>query len=492
MFESAEIGHKLKKETFEKQLPKLREALLDAQFDLWEQKRFPVVILLHGLESSGRSEMANALNNWFDPRRIDTYAEIEPTDEERERPFMWRFWRALPKKGTISIFLTSWYTPPFNIAFENGGKLGKRIDRTIEQINRFERMLADEGALVLKFWLHMSKPDQKRRIAAMYDDKDTRWRLTERDWHALEHYKRIRRIVGHGIRLTNQAHAPWHIVEATDRQYREMEIGRKIADRMRRRLDARIAAPCAAAPKPAPAIDGKRLLDALDHTQRLGENDYERLLDKYQRKLALLARDKKFARRSYVAVFEGFDAAGKGGAIQRVTNALDARVRKVIRIGAPNEEEAGYPYLWRFWRALPRRGRLTVFDRSWYGRVLVERIEGYCREEDWLRAFSEINDFEQDMIDNETCVTKFWLSITKDEQLRRFKEREAAGFKRFKIGPDDWRNRKQWDAYVDAVDDMVDRTSTGAAPWYLIEANDKRFARIKVLKTLCERIEATL
>jgi AMP-polyphosphate phosphotransferase len=206
----------------------------------------------------------------------------------------------------------------------------------------------------------------------------------------------------------------------------------------------------------------------------------------------MLTRHPKFKYMSVIMVVEGNDAAGKGGCIRRVTGALDARMYQVIPIAAPSEEERAQPYLWRFWRHLPRKGRVTIFDRSWYGRVLVERVEGYCSEADWMRAYSEINDFEAQMVRHHLLVIKFWLTITKDEQLQRFEAREKTGFKRFKITEEDWRNREKWEEYEMAVCDMVDRTSTKLAPWTLVEANNKYFARIKVLKTLCEQIEAKL
>ena len=194
-------------------------------------------------------------------------------------------------------------------------------------------------------------------------------------------------------------------------------------------------------------------------------------------------------RHALVAVFEGNDAAGKGGAIRRVTEALDPREYRIIPIAAPTDEELAQPYLWRFWRHIPARGQFTIFDRSWYGRVLVERVEGFCSQSDWLRAYGEINDFEESLADHGVVLVKFWLAIDKDTQHARFKEREATPHKRFKITDEDWRNREKWDQYVDAVEDMVDRTSTGLAPWTLVEANDKRFARVKVLRTINDALE---
>jgi len=193
-----------------------------------------------------------------------------------------------------------------------------------------------------------------------------------------------------------------------------------------------------------------------------------------------------------VLLFEGNDAAGKGGSIRRITQALDARTYRIIPVAAPTEEERAQPYLWRFWRHLPRKGRVAIFDRSWYGRVLVERVEGFCTHADWMRAYGEINDFEEQLVRNRTVVIKFWLAISQEEQLKRFKEREKIGFKRFKITEEDWRNREKWPLYEQAVCDMIDRTSTEIAPWTLVEANNKWYARLKVLKTVCTRIEKAL
>ena len=205
-----------------------------------------------------------------------------------------------------------------------------------------------------------------------------------------------------------------------------------------------------------------------------------------------MSRDKRFRERNCICVFEGNDAAGKGGAIRRITRSLDARFYRVIPVGAPAEEERAQPYLWRFWRHLPRQGRFTIFDRSWYGRVLVERVEELCSEHDWMRAYTEINEFEEQLINHGTILTKFWLAITPEEQLQRFQAREETGYKRFKITDEDWRNRARWPDYERAVCDMVDRTSTEYAAWSLVEANDKRHARIKVLRTLCENLEKNL
>jgi polyphosphate kinase 2 (PPK2 family) len=248
----------------------------------------------------------------------------------------------------------------------------------------------------------------------------------------------------------------------------------------------------AVAPPRSARVDSLDVLGALALDQTLSKSAYDTELEKWQGRLALLSRHPRFKEIAVVAVFEGQDAAGKGGTIRRITQALDARAYRGVSFAAPTEEERAQPYLWRFWRNLPRRGRFTLFDRSWYGRVLVERVEGYCTEADWRRAYGEINDFEAQLIEADTVVVKFWLAISKDEQARRFKAREGTPFKRWKLTPEDHRNRKKWDAYQTAVVDMIDATSTEIAPWTLVEANDKHFARIKVLKTLVKTVEARL
>ncbi len=491
MFESAELGHSVDKATYDKEVPALREALLAAQYDLLSRKAFPVVVLVGGVDGAGRGETVNLLNEWMDPRHVATHAMGAPSDEELERPPMWRFWRELPPKGKIGIFFGSWYTAPIvDRVYRKTSPA--QLDQTLEEIVRFERMLVAEGALIVKFWLHLGKEAQRRRLKSLEKDPETRWRVTKQDWARFELYPRWRKTSEHALRETSRAEAPWTIVEGSDPRYRHLTVGKALLSVLRERLD-RPASASAAAPAPsAAAADGVDVLSALDLKKALTKKRYDRELLRFQGRLNVLSREKKFRKRSLVVVFEGNDAAGKGGSIRRVVGALDSRQVRVIPIAAPTEEERAQPYLWRFWRPLPRRGHVAIFDRSWYGRVLVERVEGFCKEADWRRAYAEINDFEEQLDRHGAVVVKFWLAIGKDEQLKRFQEREATGFKRFKIGPEDWRNREKWDAYADAVREMVERTSTDVAPWTLVESNDKYHARVKVLRTIVERLEEAL
>jgi len=491
MFESAELGQEISKADYEKEVPELREALLDVQHDLRESGKFQVIILIGGVDGAGKSETVKILNEWMDPRFIETNAMGAATEEELAHPPMWRFWRALPPRGKIGIFFGSWYTEPIvNMVY--GTIKGRDLDRALEGVIRFERMLLDEGALILKFWLHLSKDVQKKRLEKLEQNPETRWRVTETEWTHFKLYDKFRKISERALMHTSTPDAPWIIVEGTDPRYRYLTIGKEILSALRRRLDG---GEQSAVPKPAPAlppVDEKFQLKSLDFSQNMTKKEYDKELEKYQRKLNLLVRSRKFRKISAILVFEGSDAAGKGGGVRRVTGALDPRSYRIIPIAAPTEEEKLHPYLWRFWRNIPRNGNFTIFDRSWYGRLLVERVEGFCSPADWMRAYGEINDFEEQLARSGGVVIKFWLSITKDEQLKRFREREVTGFKRFKITEEDWRNRKRWNKYELAIGEMIDRTSTDTAPWTVVEANNKYYARVKILKEICTRIEAAM
>ncbi|HRQ58149.1 MAG TPA: polyphosphate:AMP phosphotransferase [Azoarcus taiwanensis] len=493
MFESAEVGHSVTKKEYDAALPDLRAGLLDAQFEMLEKRRFSVVVLINGVDGAGKGETVNLLNEWMDPRHIEAWAFDAPSTEEAERPYMWRFWRALPPRGKIGVLFGNWYTDPIE------GRVQKRLDASdfdqmLGQFNRLERMLVNEGVLLIKLWFHLGKNAQKQRFKALESDPKTRWRVTERDWRYYKLYDRYRDAAEQALRRTSTGEAPWIVVDGSDERYRALFVGRTLLAAIRRRLEAdeRHFLPRQSAPALTEVLDDRNFLNTLELDQPLGKRAYDELLEVMQGRLAMLTRDKAFRDRSLILVFEGNDAAGKGGAIRRVTAAMDIRHYRVIPIGAPTDEELAHPYLWRFWRQIPRRGRVAIFDRSWYGRVLVERVEGFCSEADWMRAYSEINDFEDALTSAGAVVVKFWLAISKDEQMARFQAREVMPHKRFKITEDDWRNREKWEAYEHAVCDMVDRTSTEISPWTVVEADNKRHARIKILRTICERLEAAL
>jgi len=490
MFESAEIGHRLAKKDYKQRVPELRAALLDAQYALLAQARSPVLVLVNGVDGAGKGETVNLFNEWMDPRHIRTEA-FGPSDaQELERPEMWRFWQVMPAKGRIGILFGSWYTDPI-LAHVMGKEKKARFTRRLEQIRKFERMLAAEGAVLVKLWFHLSKRAARERYKVLQSDPKNGWRVTQDDWERYKHYDEFITVSEQALRKTSTADAPWLVVEGADPAYRAVTAGQHLLDALHAAANSS-ARSAAAVAVPPPSFDGRTLLASFDYTRRLTGKKYEKELESLQARLANLSRDPRLAAHALVVVFEGMDAAGKGSTIRRVTQALDARHYRVVPVAAPSEEERAQPYLWRFWRHVPRPGHATLFDRSWYGRVLVERVEKFCGDADWMRAYDEINGFEEQLAQAGAIVVKFWMAITPDEQLRRFEERKATPHKNFKITEEDWRNRKKWPLYERAVIDMVDRTSTDVAPWHIVASDDKQFSRIEVLRHLCERIELVL
>ena len=491
MFESAEIGHKLKKSEFKREEPMLRQRLLDLQYRLLENGKFPVVILVNGVDGAGKGETVNLLNEWMDPRHIHTHAFGAMTDVEREHPEMWRFWRALPPKGRIGILFGSWYTDPI-LRRVMGHEKRAEFERRLGRIRRFERMLVAEGAVLLKLWFHLSKKAQKKRLKELSAHKQTAWRVGPGDWQRFKSYDEFADVCEDALRETSSGEAPWEVIEGSDHEYRSLTAGRMLEQALAERLKGAAPTLSPPVPPPAPPIDGRTLLASYDYKRALSREAYAKKLLKLQARLNELTRSKKMADRSIVMVFEGMDAAGKGSTIRRLTHAMDARFYRVVPVAAPTDEERAQPYLWRFWRHIPGHAKAAIFDRSWYGRVLVERVEKFCSELDWMRAYGEINEFEEQLTESGAIVAKFWMAITPAEQLRRFKAREKTSYKRFKITPEDWRNRKRWPQYEQAVNDMIERTSTDHAPWNVIASDDKLFARIETLERLCERIDSTL
>ncbi len=489
MFETAELHHTISEADYRKEVVVLRTELLQLQ-DALREADFSVIVLFQGVDGAGKGETVNLLNAWMDPRGIVTRAFGDPSDEEQERPAFWRFWRELPPKGRIGLFLSSWYSRPI-LDRVYGLTKTATFEQHLGRIAAFERMLVEDGTLLIKFWMHLGKKAQKERIESLAKDPRTRWRITEKDRKHCKWYDRFMDASEQALQKT--AIVPWTIVEGYDPHYREVIVGRMLRDAIRQRLapkETQAVLPVTVE-RPADSVRSD-LLSPLDGTLQLDKAAYLVRLEELQGKLNRLFRRAKQGGCSLVVVFEGWDAAGKGGAIRRVTGALDARDYQVIPIAAPTDEERAHHYLWRFWRHLPRRGRVIIFDRSWYGRVLVERVEGFTPPPGWMRAYAEITDFEEQLHEHGMLVVKYWLHITEEEQLRRFKERQGTPYKHYKITDEDWRNRAQWAHYEQAVHDMVERTSTHRAPWILVEANDKRYARIKVLKTLCDRLSAVL
>jgi polyphosphate:AMP phosphotransferase len=518
VFETAELGIRIPKKEYREREPLLREELLDLQQQLREFKEFPVIIVFAGVDGAGKSKTVNLLNEWMDPRWLVTHAYDTPTQEESERPEFWRFWRDLPPKGQIGMYLSSWYSQPVCEYAYNKTDLPMFIDR-LDRIARFENALAEDGAVILKFWMHLSRDAQKKRLKSLEKDPLTRWQVKERDWKHWGMYDQFVESAERTILRTSTGKAPWTVIEGEDENYRSLTVGTMIRDALAAKLDDSAAkrermetlqrevpeGKTSAVNKCGDAGDGKSsaetstasrppltILGTLDMSRSMKKTDYQQELKKYQAELSVLCRQALEQKISTVVLFEGPDAAGKGGAIRRITAPMQASNYRVIPIAAPTDEEAARHYLWRFWRQLPLAGRVQIFDRSWYGRELVERVEGFACEEEWKRAFAEINDFEDQLIDHGIVLVKFWIQISKEEQYARFKAREETPHKRWKLTEEDWRNRERWEDYELAVNDIIQHTSTVVAPWTLVEGDDKRYARIKVIRTLCQRLQEVL
>ncbi len=507
MFETAELGRKVGKGDYKKLVPEIRVELLEIQQKV-RQAGVPVLIVLAGVDGAGKGGTVNLLNEWMDPRWIETHAYQDPSDEERERPLFWRYWRDLPSRGSIGLFMSAWYSNPILQRVHEEIDHAE-LDESLNAINRFEKMLVDDGAIVIKLWMHLSKAAQKRRLKQLEADPLLSWKVSEKDWQNWRIYDRFVETAERTMQKSSTGHAPWHIVEGEDDNYRNLAVAAIVRDSLQRKLeqiDQGNGNGAAATSKEGESASDRlealtetlssqtSMLESMRRDLKLPKEEYKAALKEQQARLSqLFLRARQQGRSdSIILLFEGADAAGKGGAIRRITAALDARSYRVIPIAAPTDEERAHHYLWRFWRHIPRKGRVTIYDRSWYGRVLVERVEQFAREEEWLRAYSEINDFEEHLVSSGTLLLKFWVHVDPDEQLARFKLREKTPHKAWKLTDEDWRNRDKRSQYEEAVDDMIQRTSSTLAPWFLVEGNDKYYARIKVLTTLCDQLEQQL
>ncbi len=492
MFEAVELGRKVSRNEFDAREPDLHARLLDVQRQ-FRDADFPVIVIVSGVEGAGKGEVVSLIHKWMDVRGLETHAFWEETDEERLRPRFWRFWRALPAHGRLHVLFGSWYTQPIISAAMKQIKTS-RFDRELERIRHFEDMLVDDGALIIKLWFHLSKSAQLKRLKADAKGKKKGRKLSPLTKTFSRRYDKFALVSERALRKTDVSHSPWHIIEAENRRYRNLKVGEIIYERIRDRLkDPAPDSGRVTVSSPALHKRGEPgVLSAVPLDRTISDAAYRRGLKRYQRDIYELAWKAHQQGVNTVAVFEGWDAAGKGGAIRRVTQAMDARLYRVISVAAPSDEEKAHHYLWRFWRHLPRAGYQTLYDRSWYGRVLVERVEKFATEFEWQRAYNEINSFEEQLVEHGSVVVKNWINIDPEEQLRRFQEREKTPWKQHKITDEDWRNRERWDDYDCAISDMVTRTSTEIAPWNLVPGNDKRYARIEVLRHYCERLEAVL
>ena len=490
MLEKIDLSKKVDKKTYRRVMDEAEEKLGLLQREC-KDAGIPVILVFEGMGAAGKGVQINRLIQALDPRGFDVYACDRPTEDEQMRPFLWRYWTKTPAKGRIAVFDRSWYRSVQVDRFD-GLTREDRLGDAYQDILSFEKQLCDDGTVIMKFFLYIDKDEQKKRFKKLEGSKETSWRVTEEDWNRNKDFDRYLKMNEEMLEKTDTDYAPWVIIEAVDKDYAALKIVSTVMDRLEYELEHR---------RPEDGKQAQRqesktrerfkngVLSGIDLSKSLTEEEYKTRLKKLQKRLAELHSELYRLRIPVVLGFEGWDAGGKGGAIKRLTSNLDPRGYRVNPTAAPNDIEKVHHYLWRFWNSVPKAGHIAIFDRTWYGRVMVERIEGFCSEAEWRRAYQEINEMESHMANAGAVVLKFWLHIDKDEQERRFKERQANPAKQWKITDEDWRNREKWDQYEEAVNEMLIRTSTTYAPWIVVEGNDKRYARVKVLQTVVDALE---
>lgn len=507
MLEKVDLSKKLSKEEYKEKMSHLETRIGQLQREC-KALKIPIMIVFEGFGAAGKGLQIGRLIQSMDPRGFHVFPIKNETEEERMHPFLWRFWTKTPEKGRIAIYDGSWYRRALIDRFEKRTK-EKELPEAFHSINSFEKQLTDDGTVIIKLFLDISRKEQKKRFEKLQKNKETAWRVTQGDLERNAKYNEYAAMMEDMLFKTDTDYAPWTIIEATDRRFATVKIYttviKAMADqieklaRQKKKVTAdqetedhmNVSEVAREADKELRELQVS-ILSKADLSLKYSREEYEEKLDKLQKKIEKLHGELYRRRIPVVLGFEGWDAGGKGGAIKRLTAKMDARGYAVNPTASPNDIEKAHHYLWRFWRAMPKAGHVAIFDRTWYGRVMVERIEGFCTKEEWQRAYKEINDMEKDLYDAGAVVIKFWMHIDKDEQGRRFRERQENPEKQWKITDEDWRNREKWDQYEDAVNEMLLRTSTDYAPWVVVEGNDKYYARVKVLKTVVDAIEERL
>lgn len=507
MLEKVDLMKKMSKEEYKAKMPQLESKLARLQREC-KALNIPILIVFEGFGASGKGLQIGRLIQSMDPRGFEVHPIKNETEEEQMHPFMWRFWTKTPARGRIAIFDGSWYRRVLIDRFEKRTK-NKELSDAFHSINSFEEQLADDGNLIIKLFLCIDKKEQKKRFDKLAKNKESAWRVSQGDRERNARFDEYAAMMEDMLFQTDTDYAPWTIVESMDKRFATVKIYTTVIkamsdqiEKVRRENEEKEALKETLKDV---QVDGEQqevnremkdlqvsILSGADLSLSYTREEYKEKLDKLQKKMEKLHGELYRRRIPVVLGFEGWDAGGKGGAIKRLTQKMDPRGYVVNPTASPNDIEKAHHYLWRFWRAMPKDGHVAIFDRTWYGRVMVERIEGFCTTEEWKRAYKEINDMEKDLHDAGAIVIKFWMHIDKDEQKKRFTERQENPEKQWKITDEDWRNREKWDQYEEAVNEMLMRTSTDYAPWVVVEGNDKYYARIKVLKTVVDAIEKRL
>jgi polyphosphate:AMP phosphotransferase len=465
-----------------------------------KSQNIPVIIVFEGFGAAGKGYQIGKLIQALDPRGFYVHSVGRESEDEKMHPFLWRFWTRTPAKGQIAIFDRSWYR---KVLIDRFDKITSEsnLSEAYQEINSFEQQLTSDGTVLIKLFLCIDQKEQKKRFKKLAESKSSAWRVSKDDLKRNVHFDAYKKMNDEMLEQTDTSYAPWVLVESMDREFATVKIYTAVIRALQAALQKNTSQAKSSAPEDSltPVSAGKSdevlrtsSLKKADLTLSLTREEYKKQLHELQDKIAVLHGEFYRRRIPVVIGFEGWDAGGKGGAIKRLTQKMDPRGYRVHPTASPNDIEKVHHYLWRFWNNMPKDGHIAIFDRTWYGRVMVERIEGFCQPEEWQRAYQEINDMEEQLAQHGTLVLKFWLQIDKDEQERRFKERMENPEKQWKITDEDWRNREKWDAYEKAVDEMLVRTSTTYAPWIIVEGNSKYYARIKVLQTVVDAMEAKL
>lgn len=488
MLKNVIFQEKPEEEELKKRLSEAREKLAAQQMKIKEHK-IPVLVLVEGWGTAGKGSVIGEVIENIDPRFFKVATFDKPTEEEKRKPFLCRYFTKIPEAGKFMFFDSGWMDEVTKAELHD--KLtGKEYEQRIDSIRRFERQLTDNGYVVLKFFCHISQKEQKKRIEDLEADVDTRWRVSDNDKWQNKHYDKCLEAFGKYMEATNAPSSPWYIIESKSKKWAELQVLETLTQGIEVSLQNQsLAVPLLQNPFPLAKLPK---LSEIPLDQMADEETYKEELDQLQERLGGLHNRLYRKKVPVIILYEGWDAAGKGGNIKRVTSALDPRGYEVHPIASPEPHEKARHYLWRFWMRLPKTGHIAIFDRSWYGRVMVERLEGFCSENDWKRAYHEMNEFEKELHDWGAVIIKFWVQIDKDTQLARFNDRQNTPEKQWKITEEDWRNREKWDQYEVAIDEMIQKTSTTYAPWHILESVDKKYARLKALKIVIEELEKVL
>ena len=486
MIENFNFVQKPEKEVLKEKSKEAKDKLYELQLKIKENK-LPILVLFEGWGTAGKAEIIGEVIQNIDPRFFKVSAITAPTKEEKRKPFICRYFEKIPEQGKFQFFDTGWMDEITKDVIE--GKCNKQEYKDkIESVKRFERTLTDNGYIILKFFCQISKKEQKKRIKGLCADSDTKWRVDEYDKFQNKNYEKCYEVFDKFIEDTNLPASPWYIIDAKSKKWAVLQVLNVINEAIETGINrGRISVPVMQNVFPLEKMP--KLSEIELKSKTMTEEEYEVKLDELQGRLKELHNRLYKKKVPVIIAYEGWDAAGKGGNIKRITRALDPRGFEVVPIASPEPHEKARHHLWRFWNKLPKDGHITIFDRTWYGRVMVERLEGFCSENDWKRAYNEMNEFEYELTQWGAVIIKFWVQIDKDTQLERFNDRQNNPEKQWKITDEDWRNREKWDQYEEAIDEMLQKTSTTFAPWHILESTDKKYARIKALSIVIDEIE---